>query len=58
MSRSTAEFARFAEQHCIKPVVAKVFEFNDAIAAFDALQEQTEVGKIVVRISEEEEMRS
>ncbi|KAJ4983684.1 alcohol dehydrogenase [Stagonosporopsis vannaccii] len=49
---ATAEFARFAEQHCIMPVVAKVFEFDDAIAAFKALQGQTEVGKIVVKIGE------
>lgn len=50
---ATAEFARFAEQHNIRPVVAKVFEFDDAVAAFEALQKQTEVGKIVVKISEE-----
>lgn len=49
---STAEFARFAEQHVLKPVIAKEFAFQDAIEAFQALKDQTEVGKIVVRISE------
>lgn len=49
---STAEFARFAEQHVLKPVIAKEFAFQDAIEAFQALEDQTEVGKIVVRISE------
>ncbi|KAH6629302.1 hypothetical protein C7974DRAFT_184426 [Boeremia exigua] len=50
---ATAEFARFAEQHGIKPVIAKTFEFGDAIAAFEALQNQSEVGKIVIKISKE-----
>lgn len=49
---ATAEFARFAEQHAIKPVIAKEFAFEDAIQAFKALEDQTEVGKIVVKISE------
>ena len=34
---STAEFARFAEQHVLKPVIAKEFAFQDAIEAFQAL---------------------
>ncbi len=50
---ATAEFAWFLEQCNIKPVIAKNFEFDDAITAFEALQNQTEVGKIVIRISEE-----
>jgi NADPH:quinone reductase-like Zn-dependent oxidoreductase len=50
---STAEFARFVEQHALKPVIAKEFAFQDAIEAFQALKDQTEVGKIVVKISEE-----
>ncbi|KAF1922772.1 putative alcohol dehydrogenase [Didymella exigua CBS 183.55] len=48
---ATAEFARFAEQHGVRPVVAKEFRFNDAVEAFEALQNQTEVGKIVINIS-------
>ncbi len=50
---ATAEFARFTEQHNIKPVIAKTFEFDDAIAAFEALQSQTEIGKIVIKIGKE-----
>lgn len=50
---ATAEFAKFAEQHSIKPVVAKEFKFKDAVAAFEALQNQTEVGNIVIEISDE-----
>jgi D-arabinose 1-dehydrogenase-like Zn-dependent alcohol dehydrogenase len=50
---STAEFAKFAEQHELKPVIAKEFAFQDAKEAFQALTDQTEVGKIVVKISEE-----
>lgn len=50
---ATAEFAQFLEEHNIKPVIAKEFNFNAATAAFEALQSQTEVGKIVIKISEE-----
>ncbi|KAF9697579.1 hypothetical protein EKO04_004234 [Ascochyta lentis] len=50
---ATAEFAQFTEKHGIKPVIAKTFEFGDAIAAFEALQNQTEVGKIIIKISDE-----
>ncbi|KAJ8110092.1 hypothetical protein OPT61_g6976 [Boeremia exigua] len=50
---ATAEFASFAEKHSIKPVIAKEFEFDDAIAAFEALQHQSAVGKIVIKISNE-----
>ena len=49
---STAEFARFAEQHVLKPVIAKEFAFQDAIEELKELKEKTEVGEIVVRISE------
>jgi NADPH:quinone reductase-like Zn-dependent oxidoreductase len=50
---ATADFAKFVEQHGIKPVVAKVFEYQDATAAFEAMQKQTEVGKIVIKVSDE-----
>jgi NADPH:quinone reductase-like Zn-dependent oxidoreductase len=50
---ATADFAKFVEQHGIKPVIAKVFEYQDATAAFEAMQKQTEVGKIVIKVSEE-----
>jgi D-arabinose 1-dehydrogenase-like Zn-dependent alcohol dehydrogenase len=50
---ATAEFARFAEQYGIKPVVARNSTFDAAVDAFEALQNQTEVGKIVIKISDE-----
>jgi D-arabinose 1-dehydrogenase-like Zn-dependent alcohol dehydrogenase len=50
---ATAEFARFAEQYGIKPVVARKFTFDAGVDAFEALQNQTEVGKIVIKISDE-----
>lgn len=50
---ATAEFASFAEQHSIRPVVAKEFNFDAAVEAFEALQNQTEVGKIAIKIGNE-----
>lgn len=52
---STAEFARFAEQHSIKPVVAKEFGFDAAVNAFEALRNQNQFGKIVIKIEDEPE---
>lgn len=49
---STAEFAKFTEKHGLKPVIAKEFAFQNVIEAFQALKDQTEVGKVVVKISE------
>ncbi|KAJ4362900.1 hypothetical protein N0V83_010017 [Neocucurbitaria cava] len=48
---ATAEFAKFVEEHRIKPVIAKEFDFDGAVDAFNALERQDAVGKIVVRIS-------
>jgi NADPH:quinone reductase-like Zn-dependent oxidoreductase len=50
---ATADFARFVEQYNVKPAIAKVFEYQDATAAFEALQNQSEVGKIVIKVSDE-----
>lgn len=46
---ATAEFARFAEQHRIRPVIGKQFDFEEVIEAFHALLGQKEVGKVVVK---------
>ena len=48
---ATAEFARFVEEHGIKPVIAKEFSFEDTVGAFKALEKQDTVGKIVVKIT-------
>lgn len=50
---ATVELARFVEELGIKPVVAKTFEFEQAVEALEALKGQKEVGKIVVKIAEE-----
>ncbi|CAO2651228.1 Nn.00g095250.m01.CDS01 [Neocucurbitaria sp. VM-36] len=47
-----AELAKFVEANDIKPVVAQEFEFERMVEAFEALQKQSAVGKIAVRISE------
>jgi len=40
----------FIEQHKIKPVVDKVFEFKDAQAAFDLMEADSFFGKIVIKL--------
>lgn len=51
--KSTTELAQFVQAHGIKPVIAQRFDFEHVVDAFEALQEQTAVGKIVVQISED-----
>ncbi|CAO2652700.1 Nn.00g021110.m01.CDS01 [Neocucurbitaria sp. VM-36] len=48
---ATAEFAEFVEEHKIKPVVAREFRFDKTVEAFNALEKQDTVGKIVVKIT-------
>lgn len=40
----------FIDKHHIKPVVDKVYEFNDAAAAFDELDKGESFGKTVIRV--------
>jgi NADPH:quinone reductase-like Zn-dependent oxidoreductase len=40
----------FIEQHKIKPVIDKVFDFKDAQAAYDLMESDDFFGKIVIRI--------
>ncbi|KAJ4293459.1 hypothetical protein N0V90_008742 [Kalmusia sp. IMI 367209] len=44
---ATAELARFVEEHNIKPVIAKEFDFEDTLEAFEAIQKQNAVGKFL-----------
>ena len=37
--------------HKIRPVVDKVFEFDDAVAAYKHLEAQKHLGKVVVRVA-------
>lgn len=41
------------QEHKIKPVIAKTFEFDQTVEALEALKGQKEVGKIVVNIAKE-----
>jgi D-arabinose 1-dehydrogenase-like Zn-dependent alcohol dehydrogenase len=51
--QTSEELARFMEEHDIKPVIAKEYGFEDAVEAFEGLQKQDAVGKIVIKISDE-----
>jgi NADPH:quinone reductase-like Zn-dependent oxidoreductase len=48
---SLAEFAKLVDVNSIKPVIAQSFDFSQTIDAFQALQKQNAVGKIVIKIS-------
>lgn len=37
----------------IRPVVDKVFAFRDAIKAFEHLESQAHVGKVVIKVSDD-----
>jgi NADPH:quinone reductase-like Zn-dependent oxidoreductase len=41
----------FIDAHHLKPVIDKVYEFQDAAAAFTALDKGESFGKIVIRVS-------
>jgi NADPH:quinone reductase-like Zn-dependent oxidoreductase len=41
---------KFLEEHGIKPVIAKVFAFEDAKDAYRYVREETHMGKVVIRI--------
>jgi NADPH:quinone reductase-like Zn-dependent oxidoreductase len=41
----------FIDAHHVKPVIDKVYEFQDAAAAFDALEKGESFGKTVIRVS-------
>lgn len=41
---------KMVEKHGIRPVIGKVFEWKDAIKAFEVSMERSEVGKIVIKV--------
>ncbi|KZW01844.1 alcohol dehydrogenase zinc-binding domain-containing protein [Exidia glandulosa HHB12029] len=47
------QLLRLVEFHKIKPVVGKVFQFEEAKDAFACLEKQDFVGKVVIRISKD-----
>jgi NADPH:quinone reductase-like Zn-dependent oxidoreductase len=51
MSRAMVEeCVEMMEAHDLHPVVAEVFEWQDAPKAFEALLKQSAVGKIVIKV--------
>jgi D-arabinose 1-dehydrogenase-like Zn-dependent alcohol dehydrogenase len=40
----------FIDQHKVKPVIDKVFEFEDAPAAYELMESDQFLGKIVIRL--------
>lgn len=40
----------FCEQHKIQPIIDKVFDFNEAVTAFDRMKNGDQFGKIIVKI--------
>ena len=38
------------EKHDIHPLIAKVYDFDDAPAAFEALEQGNGVGKLIVKV--------
>ncbi|KAF2499320.1 NAD(P)-binding protein [Lophium mytilinum] len=43
------ELVKIVEEFDIHPVVSKAFEFDEAVKAYEALREQKDIGKIVVK---------
>lgn len=41
---------KFVEEHDIHPVIAHVFEWEDAVKAYEKLRSQNSVGKIVIKV--------
>lgn len=44
------ELSEFIDKHQIHPPIAKVFKFEEAIEAIDALRSFSGVGKIVIEV--------
>lgn len=47
------EAVRLTEQYNIHPIIAKTWHFREAKRAFEMLMSQKEVGKVVVKITDE-----
>jgi D-arabinose 1-dehydrogenase-like Zn-dependent alcohol dehydrogenase len=50
----TVEYMQFVEAHGIKPPISKTFDFKDMVEAMETLAKGSEVGKIVIKIGNEE----
>lgn len=50
---SDADFdnmVNFCKQHKIQPIIDQVFEFKNTVAAFDKMKDNTQFGKIIVKL--------
>ena len=43
----------FCNNHQIKPILDKTFDFADAVAAFDRMKDGTQFGKIIVKVRQD-----
>lgn len=50
IARQWQELVQFTEEHRIRPVIARTFAFEEIADAHRALEERTNIGKVVVRI--------
>lgn len=46
------DMIKFSEKHSVRPLIDKVFDFNDFQKAFDRLKESKQTGKIVMKVSD------
>lgn len=47
------EMVKFVSEYGIKSTVARTFEFDEALEAFQMLQKGGAVGNVVIKVSEE-----
>jgi NADPH:quinone reductase-like Zn-dependent oxidoreductase len=45
-----AKLIEMIEEHGIRPVIARTFEWDNAKGAFETLLRQEEVGKVVIKV--------
>jgi NADPH:quinone reductase-like Zn-dependent oxidoreductase len=46
-----AKMVQFCEQHQLQPIIDKVFDFENSVAAFDRMKEGAQFGKIIVKVN-------
>ncbi len=46
-----AKMVQFCEQHQLQPIIDKVFDFENSVAAFDRMKEGAQFGKIIVNVN-------
>lgn len=46
-----AKMVQFCEQHQLQPIIDKIFDFENSVAAFDRMKEGAQFGKIIVKVN-------